>query len=399
MAHLYNFLDPEVIANPYPLYYRLRTQVPVYWDEERQTWLITRYANAIQVLSDSQRFSSKITVAPPDISEQRRQIMDNIANPVLLIDPPTHTRVRGLMEKAYTQNSINEMRERLQQSVDSLLNKVQESGRMDIVHDLAAPLSFITVMTELLGISVKETSQFSQWAFDFGRIIGNAPSTPEEDQQILKSLLQMNEFFGTMIEERRQKPKSDFITALSLARSQGEQLSQQELISNIIMMFSAALAPSNFMIGNSILALLRNPDQMQKLQDHPSLIESAVDEFLRYESPIQWPIRRATENIELHGQLIRKDQIVLIGIGAANRDQTQFPEPDRLDITRRDNRHLAFGHGPHLCIAWLLARLQGQIAINTLLQRTHGLRLEINNPEWVGAPALRGLRSLPVTFS
>lgn len=394
----YNLLDPAVIANPYPLYHRMRTECPVYWDEEHQRWLITSYADALSVLGDPQRFSSTIIVPSPDISEQRRQIVKNIANPVLLIDPPSHTRVRKLMEKAYTQNSIEEIRERLQQFVNGLLDQAQESGHMDIVRDLAAPLSFITVMTEVLGIPVKEAPQFNQWAFDFGRIVGNAPTTPEDDQQILKSLLEINDFFGSIVEQRRREPKLDFITALIFAQEQGDHLSQQEIISNIMMMFAAALAPSNFMIGNSILALLSNSEQMQKLQGDPSLSKSAVDELLRYESPIQWPIRRATEDIELHNQLIRKGQVVLVGIGAANHDPAQFSDPDQLDITRADNRHLAFGHGPHLCIAWILVRIQGQIAINTLLHRTRKLRLEIDKPEWIGAPALRGPMSLPVTL-
>jgi cytochrome P450 len=325
--------------------------------------------------------------------------MENITNPALLIDPLSHTRVRGLMEKAYTQSNINAIRKRLQKLADDLLDKVQTRGHMDIVHDLAAPLSFTTIMTELLGIPVKATEQFSQWAFDFGRILGNAPTTPEDDQQILKSLWEMNNFFGAIIEQRRQEPKPDFITALIMAKDQGNQLSQQELISNISLMFTAALTPSNFAISNGILALLRNPEQMQKLQDYPSLIESAVDEFLRYESPIQWCMRRATEDIKLHGQLIHKDQVVLVGIGAANYDPAQFSNPDQLDITRADNRHLAFGHGPHLCIGWILARIQAQIAINTVLRRMQGLSLKIDSLVWVGAPALRGPASLSVTFS
>jgi cytochrome P450 len=391
----YNLLDPEVIANPYPLYQRLRSEAPVYWHEGMQAWLISRYADVTSLLRD-QRFSSKLTSPDQVEREERRQIEEMMSDLLLFSDPPAHTRLRSLLELAFD-SFAQRMRPRIEQITDGLLDAIQDSGRMDIIGDLADPLIF-TVLTEFLGVPVNNGVQFRQWMFSFFALMTNAPTTPEQKQEMLQNLVAMTDYFRGIIKQRLKEPKEDVISALIQAEKQGDKLSQQQLLINSILLLIGGHAPTINMLGNGLLALLRHPDQIQKLADNPILIESAVEELLRYDCSLHWATRRATEDIKVHEQLIRKGQIALFGLGSANHDQTQFPDCNNLDISRTVNRHLAFGDGPHACIGVPLLRPQLQISINTILRRLKRLRLETDSLEWVGAPIFRGLKFLPVTF-
>ena len=271
---------------------------------------------------------------------------------------------------------------------------------MDIIQDLAVPLP-LTVQSEFIGLPVSDSMHLTQWQAGLAYFVfstGFVPTTLEGDGQTLQNLVALTDYFQPLIEQRRKEPKDDLITALLQTEEQGDELSQPEVLISSIVLTMGSFLSITVALSNCLLGLLRHHDQMQRLQDDPSLIESAVEELLRYESQVQFSPRRAAEDFELHRQLIRKDQAVIVGLGSSNRDETQFSEPDRLDINRADNRHLAFGYGPHGCIAARLARLHIQIALNSVLSRLKELRLETDSLVWNGAPMFRSIESLPVMF-
>ena len=398
LSRKYSLLDPEIALNPYPIYTSLRNEAPVYWDETVQAWLISRYDDVISILFDTTHFT---TVIPPlSLSdtqrESRRQILEIVSVLMDFVEPPNHIRLRRLVSKAFS-NEIEGAAEKIQQVVNNLLDAVQANGQMDVISDLAAPLP-ITLLVELLGVPAKESAVLGQWGANLNRVIGNIPTTPEEDKHILQNIQDMNNYFRVLLEQRRQNPKNDLISALALVEEQGDKLSDDEILINIGLLLAAGTGTPTHLIGTGLLSLLQHPDQMQKLQDNPSLIGSAVEEFLRYDAPLQWAIRFATEDMEMHGQLICKNQTILVGLGSANRDEKHFPNPDQFDITREDNHHLAFGYGPHACMGAPFLRLQVQNAISIILKRLRNLRFATIDIEWVYAPAFRALKSLPVTF-
>ena len=395
---MYNLLDPEVISNPYPLYQKLRTEAPVYWHEKTpQCWVITRYADVIALGRDP-----RLSPVPPEDPhwKPRRHILEILKNNLVMFsDPPTHTRLRGLMEKAFLPR-IPRMPERIQKVTDSLLDAVQGNGQMDIIRDLATLLP-LTVQSEFVGVPVSDSMKLTQWLANsaiFVFLTGYIPTTPENDQKILQDLLALTDYFGSLIKQRRQDPKDDLVTALAHVKDQGDQLSLQEATISAMVLTMGSFLSITVALSNCLLGLLRNPDQMQKLKDNPDLIESAVEELLRYESQVQFSPRHAVQDFELHGQLIRKNQPVIVGVGSSNRDDQYFPYPDQLDITRPNNDHIAFGYGPHACIAQPLARMHIRIAINTVLRRLDKLSLATDNIVWNGAPMFRSMESLPVTF-
>ncbi|MBE9171130.1 cytochrome P450 [Pleurocapsales cyanobacterium LEGE 06147] len=395
LSHTYSLLDPELAVDPYPIYKKLRAEAPIYWDEQSQAWLVSRYTDVKALIGDP-RISS---VPRPLEWESRRRLMEALADIMQFSDPPTHTHIRGLVESAYFPLFVK-MRGRIQQLVNNLLDAVQESGRMDLISDLANPLPF-TIITELIGYKVEDPKRFRKWFDSFARfaiVTSHSPTTEKEDRQILEDLLEMTDFFHAIVEQRRREPKDDLITALIQAEVNGKKLSTQGILTNAIQLTAGGYIPMTSLLGHALLALLRHPDQMQKLQADPKLLDSAIEESLRYDSFVQWVTRRANTDIELHGQLIRKDQIFQFGYGSANRDEAQFPNADRFDITRKDNNHLGFGFGPHTCVGALFTRLQMQIVVGTIMRRMRGMRLETNNIEFIGTPTFRIPTSLPVTF-
>lgn len=397
MSYNFSLFDPKVLANPYPVYQKLRAEYPVYWSEEHRGWIVTRYSDITNIISDLS-FSSMVLPTPDQVEPEQRPMIENLLGFLFVIDPPAHTHIRKLMGKAFTECFKDGLREHVQQTANSLLDDVQESGRMDIVQDLAISLP-LTVIVRLLGLPLEDRAQFKQWIDDFNRLFGDKPLTPEEGREVFESVVALNKYFQVIIEQRSKEPKDDLVTKLTLVEEDGKQLSQSELLTASTLILLAGQKTSTDLIGNGLIALLRNPDQMQKLRDNPALIETAVEEFLRYDSPKQWITRRATKDVELHGTKIHRNQLILLILGAANRDPAKFSDPDRLNIIRNNNRHLAFGGGRHMCLGSALARINGQVAISTVLRRMSNLHLETNNLEWNDNPFFRGLKSLPVKFS
>jgi pimeloyl-[acyl-carrier protein] synthase len=395
---LYQLLDPEMLANPYPLYHRLRSQDPVHWDPFLKEWVVTRYADVVSVF---QRFSAHRTPTPEQLTRLGLTMMKPFAEvmvrQMVFLDPPAHGRIRSLASKAFTPRRVKLLQPHIQDITNTLLDVVQARGYMDVISDLAYPLPAI-VTAELLGVPVSDRDQLKAWSEDFAELLGNFQYNPDRARHLLRSVEEMSAYFRAAIQEHQKHPRDDVITALVNAEQDGDRLAEEEIVANCILIMVGGQETTTNLIGNGMLSLLRHPDQLEKLRADLSLIPSAVEELLRYESPIQHTTRLAQQDMELGGKTIRKGQMVIAVIGAANRDPDQFPDPDRLDICRQDNRHVAFAYGSHFCFGAPLARLEGQIAFETVLRRMPDLRLEAGPVTWRGNLDLRGLTALPVTF-
>jgi cytochrome P450 len=399
---LSNLLRPEIRANPYPLYQQIRSTDPVHWDEPMGFWVLTRYADIVTALRDS-RFSKAQGMAvalnrlPEAEQETARPLYDLFSKQMLYADPPYHTQLRGLVNKAFTPRMVEKMRAHIQQIVDELLDAVQDHGRMDVIWEFAYPLP-MTVTMELLGLPPEDREQFKKWSDDFMAIIGVVRREAHLMEKARQSLVEFADYIGNLQEQRRQHPQDDLLGALFSVEEEGNKLSHEEVVANSILLLAAGHETTTNLIGNSVLALLRHPDQMQKLKDDPALITTAVEELLRYDNPVQIMWRLATEDLEIGDKRINQGQMVNFVVGAANRDPVQFPNPDRLDLSRLENRHAGFGFGIHFCLGAPLARLEGEIAINTVLRRLPNLQLETEALEWQESPTFRGVKALPVAF-
>jgi cytochrome P450 len=398
LLSLVRLLDPEVLANPYPLYHRLCTEDPVHWDPYLHTWVVTRYTDVVTVL---QHFSAQRTPTPQQLAAWGLSALIPIAEvlvrQMLFHDGHAHWRIRDLASKAFTPHRVERMRPHIQEIADRLLDAVQDRGRMDVIADLADPLPAI-VTAEMLGLDASNWRQLTQWSTDFAEALGNFQHNPDRAPHTIQSLQEMCTYFREAVQEHRKHPADDLICALLTAEHEGDSLSEEEVVANSIMLMTGGQETTTNLIGNGILTLQRHSDQLEKLRANPSLIPSAIEELLRYESPIQYTSRLAPDDVQMGGKTIRKHQAVIAVMGAANRDPKRFPEPDRLDLCRQDNRHLAFAWGAHFCFGAPLARLEGQIAFETMLRRMPDLSLEPGPVAWRENLAFRGLTSLPVTF-
>ena len=395
---LVHLLDPEVLADPYPLYRRLRNEDPVHWDLFLHAWVVTRYTEVITVL---QHFSATRTPTPEQLTELGLSTLTPIAEvlvrQMLFMDPPAHGRIRGLASTAFTPHRVELMRSHIQDITDDLLRPVLEKGHMDLIKDLAYPLPSI-VTAELLGVPTSDWKQLTTWTTTFAEALGNFQHNPDHAPQVMRTLEEMCAYFNDAVRDHRQHSRDDLINALLSAEQDGDSLTQEEVVANSIMLMTGGQETTTNLIGNGIFNLIHHPDQLEQLKADPSLIPTAIEELLRYESPIQYTSRLAPEDTELGGKMIRKRQAVITIFGAANRDPDRFADPDQLDIHRHDNRHLAFAWGPHFCFGAPLARLEGQIALETMLRRMPNLNLESGPVTWRENLGFRGLISLPIIF-
>jgi len=389
----FNPFLPEFIENPFPVYHRLRTEDPVH-ESPMGFWVLTRYDDVAGMLRDA-RFGRKGF----DTLLQARFGEAGFDLSMLFRDPPDHTRLRALVSKAFTPRVVEEMRERIQEIVDALLDRAQDVGRMDVIADLAYPLPVI-VICEMLGVPAENRDLFRRWSVDIARSLDAIalPTEPEVIERGTAARHALADYFRGLIAERRRRPKADLLSDLIAAEEQGDKLTEGELMATVLLLFVAGHETTVNLIGNGTLALLRHPVELRALRADPGLIGSAVEELLRYDGPVQRTGRMPNTDVALGGRTIPKGALVLGLIGAANRDPAHFPDPDRLDITRGDNRHLAFGWGIHFCLGAPLARLEAQIAILALVRRLPRLALATARLEWRRASTLRGLTALPVTF-
>lgn len=397
---LYRLLDPEVLANPYPLYERLRAEDPVHWDPFLHAWVVTQYPDVIRVLH---HFSANRTPTPEQLSAMNLSALNPIAKvmvrQMLFLDPPDHTRLRALASAAFTPSRVERLRSHIQEIADSLIDRIISRGRrMDLVADFAAPLPAI-VTAEMLGVPVSDHEKLKDWSADFAEMLGNFQHNPDRFPRVLRSVESMGAYFRAAMNEQREHPRDGLISAMMAAEVDGGKLSDDEIVANLIVTMVGGQETTTNLIGNGTLTLLRNRTEMEQLRANSSIIQSAVEELLRYESPSQHTARLAPEDVEMGGRTIRKRQAVIAVMGAANRDPGRFADPDKLDLTRPDNRHVAFGWAAHFCFGAPLARIEGQIAFETLLRRMPDLTLEVDKPlVWRHNLGLRGLTELHVKF-
>jgi cytochrome P450 len=316
---------------------------------------------------------------------------------MLFMDAPAHTRLRSLAAKAFTPARIQVLKEHIREIVDRLLAEIRDKGRMDVIADLAEPLPAI-VTAEMLGVPVDDYRRLKTWSANFAEMLGNFQHNPDHAKVMLRTVEEMTAYFFDAVQEQKKHPREGLIHSLLTAEIDGDRLTDDEIVANVIITMVGGQETTTNLIGNGVLTLLRHPEQMQKLRGDLSLIPSAVEEMLRFESPSQHTARLAPEDRELGGKLIRKRQAVIAIMAAANRDPERFPDPDRFDVARQDNRHLAFGYAAHFCFGAPLARMEGQLAFEGLLRMFSSLELEPQKLVWRTNLGLRGLQALQVKF-
>jgi pimeloyl-[acyl-carrier protein] synthase len=403
----YDLNSDEFIRNPYPVYDQLRANDPIFWSAENNYWILTRYVDIVSLIQDKHLSSNRIAAhasrMPVEAKQHFRPFFNAVSSWILMIDPPDHTRLRALVSKAFTPRVVENMRRLIENLVDGMIEKVRPNGGMDVITDLANPLP-ATVIAEMLGVPGTDQKQFKAWSDDIALALSGIDTTPAKEELFAlynlaqASFLALSSYFRDKVAGLRQKPQDNLLSALIQAEEQGDRLTEDELFANCVLLMIAGHETTTNLIGNGVLALLRNPEQKEALARNPDLVVSAVEELLRYDSPVQKMGRIALEDIQIAGKEIKQGKLLALSFAAANRDPEQFTGPAELDITRKPNRHLAFGHGLHYCVGAALARLEGQITINAMLNRLPEVRLESEDFEWHRNLTLRGLKSLPVAF-
>jgi cytochrome P450 len=395
---LFHLLNPDVLGDPYPLYNRLRTEQPVFWDPYMHAWVVTRYADVIRVLRDfsAERIRTAEQLTVMDLSELN-PMAKIMVKQMLFMDPPGHKRIRSLAAAAFTPQRVEALRSHIRDIVRDFLGRVEDGGRMDLIADLAEPLPCI-VTAEMFGVPVEDHRQLKVWSQDFAEMLGNFEHDVDCVPRILKSTQDMTAYFRAAMRKENLRPDG-LVSSLANAEINGDRLTEEEVIANCIITLIGGQETTTNLIASGTLTLLRNPAQLAKLRANLSLIPSAVEELLRYESPVQHTARIAPEDVVVSGQQIRKGQAVIAVMAAANRDPDRFPDPDRLDIAREDNRHVAFGWGAHTCFGGPLARLESQIAFEEMLKCFPHWSLEPVPLVWRTNLGIRGLTSLQVNFS
>jgi cytochrome P450 len=390
---------PQMLADPYPYYARLRSADPVHWADQLGGWVLTRYADVVAVLRSPHASSERMQAARQRVAPEFEALFGLRSSSMINNDAPRHTRLRLLVNKAFTPRTVEELAPFIRTFVDKALAAAQARGRMDVMAELAFPLP-ATVIAEMLGVPPEDRDRFKQWSDDSTAAAANLPSnlSPDVMRKSIAAFEELQTYFRGIIAQRRAEPRDDLLSALIKAQEEGDRLSEEELLANAVLLLNAGHETTTNLIGNGTLALLRHPDQVRRLRDDPALIPSGVEELLRYDSPVQFTSRILKADMELGGKVLHAGQTVLLVLGAANRDPEQFPDPDRLDVGRPDNKHLAFGLGAHFCLGAPLARLEGRLVFESLLRRTPELRLDGPPPRYRQNFNLRGLESLQVTL-
>ncbi|MBV8190509.1 MAG: cytochrome P450 [Alphaproteobacteria bacterium] len=396
----FNPLDPGFIADPYPFYARLRELAPVFRTPQG-FWLITRYEDANFALRDKRfgkDFLATMARRYGDTAVATEPAIASLARTMLVLDPPDHTRLRGLVNKAFTARRVADMRPRIKALVDQQLDRVVEQGHMDVMRDLAHRLPVI-VICDMLGIPEEHRAPFLTGSTVNGRILEPVPMTREEIDQANFATELSAVYFNQLCELRRREPKDDLATELVRAEEAGDKLTSEELQANINLLFGAGHETTTNLIGNGLLALHRQPEQWERLKADPSLVPNAVEELLRYDSSVQLTGRVTNAEVEIGGVKIEPKESVIILLGAANRDPAQYPDPDRLDVGRANIRPLSFGGGIHHCLGAQLARLEAELVFTALIERLPNIELPYkDSPAWRRSFTLRGLSKLPAVW-
>jgi cytochrome P450 len=393
---LYQLMDPEVLADPYPLYATLREEAPVHWDPYLHAWVVTRYEDVVTVLH---RFDAARTPSPKRLEEMGMGEISPIAQlmvrQMLFLDNPDHRRVRKLASHAFTPRRVEVLRGHIRDIARDLIEELAQAPTFEVMEELANPLPAI-VTAEMLGVPTADHDLLKGWSQSFAEMLGNFQHNPGRVKLTLKAVEEMVAYFQAKVRAEATEPTDGLINALTMAEVEGDKLSEEEVVANVIVTMVGGQETTTNLIGNGLLTLLRQPDQMQRLRDEPELMPSAIEELLRYESPSQQTARLAPAGAVLGGQEIPEGNAVIAVMAAGNRDPERFAEPDKLELDREDNRHLAFGWAGHFCFGAPLARIEGQIAFEELLKRFPEMEMPEQEISWRPNLGLRGLTELHV---
>ena len=396
----YDLFSPQAIADPYPVYRRLQADAPRLWDESRGLWVFTRYADVTALLAHPGLGAEKFGAdgLAPALQPEFGPLYEMLSRQMLFQDPPGQTRLRTLGAKAFTPRVVERLRTQIQVWTDSFLDAAvaaRDDGTLDIIRDLAYPLP-ATVIAEMLGVPPQDRDRFKHWSDDFAGFLGTFTNDLADLRPFLPGIYRLMDYLHEMVDRTRARPGDNLLSALIQVEEQEDRLTEEELIANCLLLLVAGHETTTNLIGNGLYALLSHPDQAAWLRQDPARLPAAVEELLRYESPIQWTTRHAKETITLGDLRLEAGQFLMLGLGAANRDPAQFTAPNRLDLARREGRHLAFGYGVHYCLGAALARLEGQIALGTLLRRFPTFHLTEMPLRWRPNLIFRALEALPV---
>ena len=395
---LLRMLDSEILADPSSFYCALRTYDPVHWDPYMHAWVVTSYPEAVTVLMN---YSADRTPRPAYLDQLGLPFMKPFAEVMLqqmmFMDGAMHSRLRSICSAAFTPRRIESLRQTIESIANELVDKFISMGRMDMISDFANPLPAI-VTAKLLGVPVEDHEQLHAWVLDIAEVLGNFQHHPDRVAEIVRSLEDLKSYVASKMEEQRKTPNDGLIYSLMNAEVDGNRLSDEEVVANTIITLIGGHETTTNLIASGFLTLLRNPESLELLKSRPEIIGSAVEELLRYESPVQHTARIAPADMQLGGRNILKGSRVVAGLAAANRDPNRFTDPDRLNLLRTENRHLAFGWAAHFCFGAPLARMEGQIAFNVLLRRLANPALLDSNLVWRENAGLRGLVSLNISF-
>jgi cytochrome P450 len=397
----FDFRDPAFLADPYPVFRQLRASAPVF-KAPFGRWFLTGYDDTAVLLRDK-RFGRgyhdpEAMVRRFGPTAMQEPAVVELTHMMLMRDPPDHTRLRGLVTKAFTARRIEALRDSIQLLTDRLVDKVAQRGSMDAIRELAFPLP-VLVICELLGIPEADRQRFVTGSSSGAALLNPTPPTRAELDRANAGSLESSAYFEALFEQRRRDPQDDLITQLVQAEEAGDRLSTAELRANVSLLFAAGHETTVNLIGNGFYSLLRHPEQWQILRDDPTLVANAIEEVLRFESPVQAVGRTASEPVELGGVGVEKNDIVVSLVGGANRDPAVFEDPERFDVTRNDLRPLSFGGGIHFCLGAQLARIEAAVVFETILRRLPDLKLtDPEHPKWRPSFVLRGLTELPVAW-
>lgn len=395
----------DFVRNPYPRYAELLAEAPLHLVQVSGgawgVWAVFSHSECSALAKDprlsAKRMDRMLVTLPVDRQPEFTELVRMLSMWMIFMDPPEHTRLRKLMNKGFGQAAAETLRPHVESVVDRILKRLERTGSADLVSQMAYPMP-VQVISELLGVPETMQDDFLRWSAAIAAFNGNSDRTVEHAENAQKAVLALTDFFRNAVAERRRSRGSDLISLLIDIEAEGEVLTEEELYAQCVMLLFAGHETTRNLIGSGIYSLLREPEKMSELRDNPGIIWSAVEEFLRFESPIQYTARLAKEDIELCDVRIPKRSPVLCMLGAANRDPKQFKDPHALNLKRQNNQHLAFSAGPHFCIGSQLARLEAQVAILRLIQRFPNLRLAAKQPEWDRNFVFRGLKTLPVEF-
>ncbi len=389
------------VYDPFPVYRWLRDHEPMHWSPSLNAWAVTRYTDVLDIFDQPIKFSAdrfrKIDEKYVSRRPAVQAVGEVLADWLVFRDPPDHTRLRGLLQKSFTPTQLAKSRERIQATIDGLLDLVADRGVMDFIKEVAFPLP-ATVIAVLLGAPTEDIELIKLWSDQLAAYLGGSVGGNDNFGEAREGVARLVDYFRALLRRRQRTARDDLMSLMLQAEHDGERLSHEEVVANCVLLLFAGHETTTNLLGNGLFHLLRHPDQTRLLTRTPALTANAVEEFLRYDGPVPATIKVATEDTDWHGRTIRRGDMVLPFMSSANRDPRRFSDPDVLDVRRAPHRNVAFAYGIHFCLGAPLARLEGQLIFETLLRRLPGLALQSSEPRWKPMIFLRGLESLVVTW-